>query len=658
VLVSVPFPGREVKLQIWTAQVGRVPLYLLDSNIPENTPEDQRITRQLYGGDKETRIQHEIVLGIGGMRALRLLGINPDVCHINEGHAAFLMLERIRQIMTERKLDFETAREVISASSIFTTHTPVAAGFDIFDPQLLRRYFESYAAELGISFDTLARLGRTNPDDAGQPFNMALFAVRNSTFRNAVSRLHGEVSRSMWEGEWKGYPEAEVPVESITNGIHTRSWISPEMFELFRRYLGPGWSDNPVDMSVWQRVGEIPDEELWRSHMAAKERLVNFARGRVAQQMRGRGAPSKEIEEARKILNPEVLTIGFARRFASYKRATLILRDLERVKRIIHSADMPVQLIFAGKAHPADSAGKELVKQLANFARGADMRNSVAFIENYDMNVASYLVQGVDVWLNTPRRPLEASGTSGMKAAANGILNLSILDGWWDEGFNNDVGWAIGHGEMYDDPEYQDDVEANALYQLLEREVVPLYYKRSGNAFPADWAAKMKTAMMQLLPVFNTNRMVGEYVDRFYIPAAARSGDFLRGDLRRVKDLVAWKQFVIQHWSEVRIESVEQGKLNDLHVGSEVSVRVKLQLGSLKPDQVSVELYHGLASVDREVKDGNTTALKKAGQEGGSWWYEGVVPCAESGLYGYAVRVRPVHADALVPNEINLIAWY
>jgi starch phosphorylase len=311
---------------------------------------------------------------------------------------------------------------------------------------------------------------------------------------------------------------------------------------------------------------------------------------------------------------PDGVTIGF---FASYKRATLILRDLDRVKRIIRSADMPVQLIFAGKAHPADSAGKELVKQLANFARGADLRNSVAFIENYDMNVASYLVQGVDVWLNTPRRPLEASGTSGMKAAANGILNLSILDGWWDEGFNNEVGWAIGHGEIYDDPEYQDDVEANALYQLLEREVVPLYYKRSGNAFPADWAAKMKTSMMRLLPVFNTNRMVGEYVERFYIPAAARSGDFMRGDLRRVKDLVAWKQFVTQHWSEVRIETVEQGTQDDLHVGSEVSVRVKIQLGSLKPDQVSVELYHGLASVDREVKDGSATALKKARQDNG-----------------------------------------
>ncbi len=656
--LELPFPGRKVTLQIWRAQVGRVPLYLLDSNLSENSPEDQRITYQLYGGDKETRIQHEIVLGIGGVRALRLLGIKPDVCHINEGHAAFLAVERVRQIMAEYGVGFEEARQILSASSIFTTHTPVPAGFDIFDVHLMKKYFEVFAGELGVPFETLMDLGREKPGDGGQPFNMALFAVRNSTYRNAVSALHGKVSRKMWESEWKDYPESEVPVDSITNGVHTRSWISVEMQNLLNRYLGPGWSDNPADTEAWKRLDQIPDEELWRTHMASKERLVSFARERVALQLRNRGGSSVEIAEARRILSPNRLTIGFARRFAAYKRAALILRDRDRLKRIINSAERPVQFIFAGKAHPADSAGKELIKQLAHFARDAEMRDSVSFIENYDMNVARYLVQGVDVWLNTPRRPLEASGTSGMKAAANGALNFSILDGWWDEGFDNEVGWAIGQGEVYDDPEYQDEVEANALYNLLEREVVPLYYRRDSSGLSQAWIAKMKTAMGRLAPVFNTNRMVSEYAERYYIPAARRAGEFLKGDLARVKDLVAWEEFVGKHWGEVQVERVEQLDENHLRVGTEVPVRVKVRLGALKPDQVSVELYHGQANVERQVPTGAVTPLEVERQEDGSWWYRGMLPCRASGLYGYAVRVRPAHPDALVPNESTLISWY
>ncbi len=656
--VSLPFPGREVLLQIWRAQVGRVPLYLLDSNLAENSLEDQRITHQLYGGDRETRIQHEIVLGIGGVRALRLLGIQPDVCHINEGHAAFLAIERIRQIMTGRDLKFETARRVVSASSIFTTHTPVPAGFDIFDPSLMRKYFTVFAEELGIGFDDLMRLGQEKADDSTQPFNMALFAMRNASYRNAVSRLHGKVSRHMWESEWQGYPESEVPVEHITNGIHTRTWISVEMRRLLNRYLGPGWSDNPADTAEWQRLDQIPDEELWRTHMASKERLVNFAREHVATQIRNRGGPTMAEEEARRIFSPNRLTIGFARRFAAYKRATLLLRDRARLKRIITNPERPVQFIFAGKAHPADSAGKELIKQLAHFARDPEVRGSVAFLENYDMSVARYMVQGVDVWLNTPRRPLEASGTSGMKGAANGILNLSVMDGWWAEGFTSDVGWSIGHGEQYEDPEYQDEVEANALYEILEREVVPLYYQRDEAGLPAGWTGKMKASMKTLAPVFNTNRMVGEYAERFYIPAARRSRTFLNGDLGRVRDLVTWDRFIHENWKEVKVEEVEQGGGNHLHVGVRVPVRVKVRLGPIKPDQVSVELYHGIAGVDRQVNEGSATPLEPKKQEDGAWWYEGLLPCRQSGLYGYAVRVRPAHPDALVPNEITLITWF
>ena len=656
-LVEVPFPGRTVKLQIWRAQVGRVPLYLLDSNVPENAPGDQRITYQLYGGDKETRIQHEIVLGIGGMRALATVGVRADVCHINEGHAAFLAVERVRQMMAEHGLDFEAARQVVIASSIFTTHTPVAAGFDVFEPGLVRKYLGAYVEGTDLPLEEVLRLGRPNPKDESQPFNMALFAVRNSSYRNAVSRLHGKVSRAMWAQEWKGYPQSEVPVDSITNGIHTRTWISPEMRALFSRYLGPGWSDNPADTAEWERVEEIPDEELWRTHVASKERLVAFARDRLARQIRNRGGSPKEAAAVRRALSPNRLTVGFARRFAAYKRATLLLRDPERLKRIINSPDRPVQFLFAGKAHPADTAGKELIKQLAHFARDPEVRDSVAFLENYDMDVARHMVQGVDVWLNTPRRPLEASGTSGMKAAANGVLNLSVLDGWWAEAYDSEVGWSIGHGETYEDPEYQDEVEANALYDLLERYVVPLYYQRDASGLPADWTQMMKRSIKRLAPVFNTNRMVGEYAERFYIPAAIRSRSLLSGERKRVLNLVEWKREVEEHWSEVRVEALEQSSENHLRVGSRVPVRVKVHLGALKPEQVSVELYHGLANTEREVEDGTVTPLQVKNAENGSWWYEGLLPCRKSGLYGYAVRVRPYHPDALVPNEVTWITW-
>ena len=554
--VQVDFPGRRLAAQIWKAQVGRVPLYLLDTNVAENTADDRRVTGALYGGDRELRIQQEIVLGIGGMRALHALGIRPIVCHMNEGHSAFLGPERTRMIMEEFGFSYHEAREVAAAGSIFTTHTPVAAGFDRFDPPLVDKYFREYARSLGLGIEQFLAYGRQVPSDPGEPFNMAYLAARHSSYTNGVARLHGVVTRKMAQPMWAGYPLEEVPIGSVTNGIHTRSWISMEMSALLNRYLGPQWGEKPADTVLWQRIDRIPDQELWRVHEIRRERLVHYARSRLASQVRQRGGTDADITVAGGVLSPDALTIGFARRFATYKRATLLLRDMDRLKRILTDSKRPVQILLAGKAHPHDTEGKELIRQIIRFARDAQVRRSVVFLEDYDISVARYLVQGADVWLNTPRRPNEASGTSGMKLLANGGLNLSILDGWWDEAYDREVGWAIGSGEEYDNQEYQDQVESEALYHILENDVVPLFYDRDAAGIPRGWLAKMKASMKRLSPVFSTNRMVAEYAERFYFPAANRLIR-LAGDKGRVRSLMEWRERLHAHGSEVKITQVD-----------------------------------------------------------------------------------------------------
>ncbi len=503
-LVSVQFPGREVFLRIWRLQVGRVPLYLLDTNIPQNNAEDRTITARLYGGDIDMRIRQEMILGIGGVRALRALGKQPVVCHMNEGHSAFCGLERIRTLIEETGLDFGAAREAVAAGAVFTTHTPVPAGNDVFSPQLVEHYFSSYLPHLKIDRHEFLGLGRQNPDDNNELFGMTVLAIRLANSTNGVSKLHGSVSRKMWKNIWPELPVAEAPITSITNGVHTRSWLSADMIQLFDRYLGVRWEGLIADRPVWKRIETIPDAELWRTHERRRERLVAFARGRLKQQLRHRSAPPAEIARADEILDPEALTIGFARRFATYKRGTLLFRDLERLGAILNLKDRPVQILFSGKAHPRDHGGKELIAEIQHIARRPEFRRRILFLEDYDMNVARYLVQGVDVWLNNPRRPLEASGTSGMKVAANGGLNLSILDGWWCEGYDGDNGWAIGAGEEYSDLTYQDDVESRAIFDLLEQEIVPLFYTRSSDGLPRGWVRKMKRSIATLSPVYNT----------------------------------------------------------------------------------------------------------------------------------------------------------
>ncbi len=658
--ISVEFPGHQVYAQIWLVQVGRIKLYLLDTNISENQrPEDRDITDQLYGGDQEMRIKQEVILGIGGYRALNALGLKPTIYHMNEGHSAFLALEHVYTFMQKHQLSMAEARELASANLVFTTHTPVAAGHDYFPPYLMDRYFSDYARKLGLSRKTFLALGRHNPNDDNEPFCMTILALRLAAHSNGVSKLHGEVSRKMWRDLWPDVPDTEIPITHITNGVHFPSWISRDMNHIYDRYLGPRWREVPSDAEMWKRAENLAAEELWRTHERRRERLVAFVRRRLRNQLERRGAPPSEIEAANEVLDPEALTIGFARRFATYKRATLLFRDLNRLSRMVNAVGRPVQFIFAGKAHPRDDPGKALIQQIVNFARQDRLRYRVVFLEDYDMNVARYMLQGVDVWLNTPRRPREASGTSGMKAAANGVLNLSILDGWWDEAYEAGLGWAIGKGETYDNPEYQDQVEAEALYELLEKEVVPTFYDRVSGNLPRRWITMMKENLKKVCPFFNTHRMVREYTDRFYIPMLERYNRLASDNMARIKDLGAWRERLIAGWSQIRIKSIEAKPVADLTVGDDIHVQVNIYLGTLSPDDVSVQFYMGLVDSNGEFTETSTHAMvANTTSDPNTYIFKVSVPaCCKSGLHGYTVRVLPRHEDLITPFLPGYIIW-
>ncbi len=661
-MITVPFPGRDVWARVCRIQVGRVPLYLLDTNIPPNSPEDRQITNRLYGGDHDMRVRQEMILGIGGVRALRALGKPPTVCHMNEGHAAFCGLERIRQLIEEQGLDFATAREAVTASSIFTTHTPVPAGNDVFPIHLIEHYFGAMIPQLKIDRNEFFGLGRQNPNDHQEPFCMTVLAIRLASFSNGVSQLHGNVSRNMWKAIWPNLPVAEVPITSITNGVHTASWVSPDLTQLFDRYLGMQWQERPHEKEVWKRIDNIPDAELWRTHERRRERLVAFARKRLRTQLKARGAPPIEIDRAEEVLDPEALTIGFARRFATYKRGTLLFRNLERLTAIINNKERPVQIIFAGKAHPKDHGGKELIAEILHVSRRPELRRRIVFIEDYDMSVARYMVQGVDVWLNNPRRPLEASGTSGMKVCANGGLNMSTLDGWWVEGYHQGNGWAIGAGEEYTDLVYQDDVESRAIYDLLEEEVVPLFYTRSSDGLPRGWIRSMKHAIA-LTPTFSTGRMVAEYMERAYWPAIQRAESLTSHSMARAAELARWRRQMHQGWNQIRVESTEKLGADPMHVGNDLEVKARIYLGAFKPDDVEVQLFHGLLDSLGDIPSPHTVTMSSngapvQGKDGQPLWiYQGIIPCQSSGQHGYAVRVLPRHPDLAHPFEPGLLCW-
>ncbi len=665
--VSVEFPGRTVYIQVWKVQVGRIQLILLDTNISQNSNVDQNVTDQLYGGDIEMRLKQEIVLGIGGIRALKALGISPAMCHMNEGHSAFMALERARNLMQEHGVDYAVAREATAAGNLFTTHTPVPAGFDVFSPDLLRLYFDRYIESIGISFDEFVGLGRVHSTDPAEQFNMAVFAMRHAHHCNGVSKLHGHVTRRMVQSGFAGYPLSEVPVSHVTNGIHTKSFISKEMADLLDRYLGGRWPQDISEHGLWEKLDSIPDEELWRVRERRRDRLVVYARQHLKAQYQRRGMSNYEVRQVRDVLNPNALTIGFARRFATYKRATLLLSDPERLKRLLTNPDRPVQILLAGKAHPRDDGGKELIQRLVQFAKQNDVRAHIVFLEDYDLSLARYLVQGVDVWLNTPRRPMEASGTSGMKVLANGGINLSIPDGWWAEAYKPSVGWSIGRGEEYSDPNYQDQVEALSLYDILEKEVIPHFYDRTSDGLPHAWIAKMKSSMRQLCPVFNTHRMVAEYATRFYMPATTRATALRENHLQRAASLVDWKRKMKRCWPEVKIESVTHSipgtSVNEplesisMTVGEALNVTALIRLGGLEPHDVAVQAFYGMLDSNHEIPEGKGLPLTAIEGNNGLFRFEGNIPCGASGLHGFAVRVLPAHPDAALPHELHLITW-
>ncbi len=659
VVVDVDFPKRTVRANVWKTLVGRIDLFLLDTNHPDNSASDRRITSELYGGDQERRIQQEIVLGMGGVKMLARLGIEPPVLHTNEGHAAFLTLERMRRLMKERGLSLAAAREATMGSVVFTTHTPVPAGIDVFPRKLIETYFSAFVAEVGMTIDDLIRLGRPDPEDeADQSLNMAVLAVRMSYATNTVSKLHRVTSRRMWQGLWPDVPEADVPIGSVTNGIHIPSWISNDMGALFDRYLGPRWREEPRDLELWERIDEIPMGELWRTHERRRERLVATARSRVMQQVKRQGKGGFELEAAAEILDPDVLTIGFARRFAPYKRATLLFSDMERLARILNHSERPIQILFAGKAHPRDEAGKELIQKIVTAARSPELSRRLVFLEGYDLATARYMVQGVDVWLNTPRRPKEASGTSGMKAVANGALHLSTKDGWWAEVETEGLGWTIGSGEEFSQAEYeyQDGVEAGALYDLLENEVAPLFYRRTDDGIPRGWIRLMKRSLSNLCPVFNSNRMVREYTERYYLPALAHSASLNGDDLSGAAELADWKGKMAAAWEQIELVKLESDLSERVQVGSVAKVRAWFKVAPLTPADLSIEVVHGPIGMDHRISEaGSVQLVHDSTDESGLSFFEGEVPCEAGGKFGFAIRILPRHEHLPNPYQAGLI---
>ncbi|MDO9541863.1 MAG: alpha-glucan family phosphorylase [Kiritimatiellia bacterium] len=656
-VIQVPADNEQLKAAVWKIQIGRIPLYLLDSSLSENTPALREVTAKLYGGDQQIRLLQEILLGIGGMRALFAIGLEPQVCHMNEGHSAFISIERLAHLINVLRLDKQTAMEIIPRTNIFTTHTPVAAGHDEFPAEMVKPLFASFQTSLGISADDLLNLGRRPGAESNEPFSMTIFALHLSQYNNGVSRLHGTLARRMWRHLWPERDEEEIPITHITNGVHTPSWLSPENILLFERYLGPNWQGKPGDAAFAARIDQIPDEELWRSHEISRARLIRGCRELIIRQMKERNAVAAETDLAKTMLDPHVLTIGFARRFATYKRAALLLHDPQRLEALL-TGENQVQIIFAGKAHPHDNEGKGLIRHIIHFARRAGVARRVVFLEDYDINIARILVQGVDVWLNTPRRPLEACGTSGMKAAVNGSLNVSILDGWWCEGSAPDNGWNIGNGEEYQDWGYQDNVESQALYNLLENEIIPRFYTRAHDHFPAAWVKMMKASIKMAFVNFSSHRMAREYEERFYLPALDSWRTLLKDNAAEAGLLAKRRAHLINHWHAVRVEQpVADADLSELRVGNAFTITVAVQLGEINPDDITVELYHGPLSTMNTIAGGHKVAMTLLeNHQNGRYLFNCRMECPTTGQYGFIPRVVP-RGDLWLQFTPGLIAW-
>ena len=661
--ISIDLAGEKVQLQLWQVQVGRTPLYLLDANIPDNSPALRDITSILYGGDKEMRIRQEIVLGIGGVKALTALKIDPQVYHINEGHAWFLILERLRNLMESHQLNFKEAYQYLWATSVFTTHTPVPAGNEKFDPVLVHRYLADSIKQMGISWDEFLKIGRLIPEDETEPFNMTAAALKSSAFNNAVSELHCQTSREMWRQIWPNLPFEEIPIKAISNGVHPGSWISPELHKLYMSTFGPEYVERPGSPEVWKKVHDIADSDLWRYRNSKREQLVEFVRNRLAQQLFSRGSSQTDQQRAKKVLDPRALTIGFARRFSSYKRGNLIFSDIERLENIINKIDRPVQLIISGKAHPLDNSGKEIIKQIVKFASNERLCDRIMFIEDYDINIARILVQGVDVWLNNPRRPQEASGTSGMKAALNGCLHLSILDGWWAEAYDGKNGFAIGSGHEIESVEAQDRFDADMLYNCLEHEVVPMFYELNEIGLPAQWIERMKNSIKTAGESFSSQRMLMNYTDKFYLKAFEASGKLSKNNFELTRSVSKWTDRMAEHWESIEIRTVDMTiPEGELFVGQTIPVTIEVFLGEIDPDDVNIEIVAGRLASHEELTNFKPIQLStnNSGKQlkNGAHSFKGEVTLSESGKFGISARVTPNNES--LPHTIRpkMISWW
>ena len=650
--IGVTVAGRVVQVRVWEVHVGRVRLFLLDSNAPENAAEDRDITGRLYGGDAELRLKQEMLLGIGGVRVLRDLEFKVAVFHMNEGHSSLLGLERSRLLVREDGLSVAAARHAVAASTAFTTHTPVAAGIDEFTPDMLGRNLGPEFAEAGLDTGTILSFGRMNPADQSEPLSMAVLGLRLSGFRNGVSRLHGEVSRRLWNGAWAGVPEEQIPIGSVTNGVHLPTWVAPEMADLFDRHLGDAWRRNPSDPASWENLANIPPEETWAIRNAKRQQFVERVRHAKREDALSRGLPANDSP-----LDAGILTIGFARRFAAYKRATLLFRDPDRLSRILNHAEYPMQIVFAGKAHPRDQQAKDLIRAVVTESRRPEFAGRVVLLEHYDVDLARTFVQGSDIWLNTPTRPLEASGTSGMKAVANGSLHASVLDGWWAEAFMPGLGWAIGAGDKIESPEAQAARDAESLYQLLESEVPRLFYDHREHGVPTEWVHRVHGSIAAYAPRFNTNRMVQDYAVSAYGPAA-RAGLRLAADnYAAARALAEWLENARRHWGEVKILAVDDEPVT----GNSAAMNVTVQIhpGSLHGEDFQVDVCHGVSTLDGALSPTASTQLALVSRaEDGTCRYAATVSfAATSGRVGYAVRVLPSHPELAWPFDAGLVLW-
>lgn len=657
--IYVKFEKRKVYLKVWQINVGRIKLYLLDSDIDENTPEDREVTLRLYGGDQEMRIKQEIILGMGGTNLLtRALGLNPTVYHMNEGHSAFLILELIKNIIKEKKVSFEVAKDIASSKTVFTTHTPVPAGNDIFPIGLVEKYFKEFWPRLGLDREEFLKLGMKPCTELEPGFNMGIFALKVAGKKNGVSKLHGAVSRELFGDVWPEIAANESPITYVTNGIHTCSWLAPSLKELYNKYLIPYWQDNIYKDEVWENINNIPNQELWGIHQKRKQKLFDIVKENTTNRLRKSGYSYEEINEITSKLNPNALTIGFARRFATYKRATLIFKDLERITQILNNADRPVQLIFAGKAHPADKEGQDLIKRIHEISMMPQFKGKIFLLENYNIAMSRYLVSGVDVWLNNPRRPMEASGTSGQKASVNGVINFSVLDGWWAEGYNQENGWTIGTNAEFTSYEEQDIADSQSMYRTLEEKIIPTYYEKDENGISEKWMKIMKNSITSTGGKYSTSRMLVDYTNNLYIPLCNLTKKYYE-NIDNVAEFNLWKKNLYTNWKDIKI--TQKNNLNNITMdaGNNIDVKCEVQLPNIDVSNVMAQCYYGKILDNGIVENVSIIPMKLSSknEENKTYEYTAKIELKTGGNYGYTFRVMPKHEMLLDSENLNLVKW-